>query len=154
MLVFVIYKTNQALSAKEKIYSNLQHLPNPPLFSLDSIPFTIRDANSTVLIYFNPDCSYCEQEAEEIAKNIADFRKTELIFISSDIISRIALFATNFNLDHKPNVSFTKINPDQLFDNFGTVSTPHIFIYGSDKRLIKQFKGKTDLKKILQVVNQ
>ncbi|MFM7853102.1 MAG: hypothetical protein ACKO96_14580 [Flammeovirgaceae bacterium] len=45
---------------------------------------------------------------------------------------------------------FAKINTEVVFDTFGSVSIPHIFIYDNEHKLIKEFKGETKMEAILQ----
>jgi hypothetical protein len=39
-----------------------------------------------------------------------------------------------------------------VFENYGSLSVPHLFLYGADRKLIKEFKGETKIEAILQYV--
>jgi hypothetical protein len=52
------------------------------------------------------------------------------------------------------NIKFLKINRDNVFENFGPLSTPHILIYNEDSKLVKEFKGETKIEAILQYLPQ
>jgi hypothetical protein len=70
--------------------------------------------------------------------------------VSSEFIKEIKSFSIKYRLNDEPNVTFTKINPEDVYNTFGSVFIPHIFIYGKDRKLIKEFKGETKVEAILQ----
>jgi len=85
----------------------------------------------------------------EIQKNVPAFADTEIVFMSSENLSVIREIPPQYTLT-QPNFHFTKINPEDVFENFGSLSVPNIFIYGADGKLIKEFKGETKMEAILK----
>jgi len=146
--------TIRNLSIKEEIYSQLKRLPNPPFVDLDSGLFKIPAGKNVILIYFNPDCIHCHEEATQIKKGLHLLKDTKIVFFSDDLITNIRSFGLRQNMVDHSGVSFAKIPPQLLFKNFGTLGVPHIFIYGADGKLKKQFKGKTSMERILKAVDQ
>jgi len=47
-------------------------------------------------------------------------------------------------------VQVLKMNADDLYNYFGSVSTPHIYIYNNERRLVKEFEGETKTSAILK----
>lgn len=72
--------------------------------------------------------------------------------MSSENISIIKKTSEDFGLAGLTNIHFTKINARDVFDTFGSVSVPHVFIYGKDSKLIKEFKGETKVEAILKYI--
>lgn len=144
-------KVRAAKSAKEK----LSTLPAFSLTALDSsaIESSSFDYAPLVLIYFNSECDHCQYEAQDIKNNIAGFSKATIVFMSSEPLAKIKAFAENGSLNDHANVSFTKITSHDAFTAFGTLAVPHVFIYGPDKRLRKEFKGETKAEAILKYLN-
>jgi hypothetical protein len=70
--------------------------------------------------------------------------------MSSESIKVIKRTSVDFGLEGIPNIHFVKINPEHVFETFGSLSLPHIFIYGNDRKLIKEFKGETKMDAILK----
>ncbi|MBX2901447.1 MAG: redoxin domain-containing protein [Cyclobacteriaceae bacterium] len=105
-----------------------------------------------VLVLFNSTCEHCQYELGQIKEQIADFNQVELVFLSSEPIAVTKHVAASF----KPtaNVDFVKINPENVYENFGTVRYPTILIYNAAGKLVKEFKGETKIEAILQYARQ
>ena len=150
LLLFLGYSIVEKLAVKKMVAIKIQTLPTARLFTLDSITFQFPLHSSIVLIHFNTSCEHCQYELREIKKNISSFAKGQVILMSSENISDIRMASEEHGLAGLPNIHFTKINADDVFGTFGSVSIPHIFIYGKDRKLIKEFKGETKIEAILQ----
>lgn len=140
MLNASIEKSNSRNSVKEKIIT----LPELTLFELDSTEMdtSILNRKSLALIFFNSACEHCQYEAKEIKNHIHAFANSTLVFISTESLPEIKAFALAYGLDAYQNISFTKINSEHAINAFGALSIPHVFIYGPDKKLRKEFKGE------------
>jgi thioredoxin-related protein len=150
LVLFLSYGIVEKLAVKKMVVAKIQTLPAARLFTLDSVVFQFSLHSSIVLIHFNTSCEHCQYELREIKKNISSFPKGQVVLMSSENISDIRMASEKHGLAGLPNIHFTKINADDVFDAFGSVSVPHIFIYGKDHKLIKEFTGETKVKAILQ----
>lgn len=119
-----------------------------PLVGLDSLPYNLNETNPTILIYFNPDCDHCHQQAESIRDTLHAFQGIHQVWISSNTLSHIRQFSQTYGLIGMPEVDFTKIEENKVFETFGSLSIPHIFIYNNGL-LTQEFKGATSPKKLL-----
>ncbi len=136
---------------KREIQERIKSVPvNTMLFNLDSTLFVFPKATPVVLVIFNSTCEHCQYELSQIKNNMSNFNNLELVFLSSESISVIKRVALLF--ESAPNVSFVKINPEHLYDSFGTVRFPTIFIYNSVGTLVKEFKGEVKIDAILEYV--
>lgn len=145
---FVIRKSLKTLEEKSEIYSKLNTLPNPIFVDMDSSLYIIETSDKyTLLIYFDPDCIICEHEVMHFSNDdvSASFKNSKLVFFSSSDIEKIKIFSKKVNLANEENVTFVKIEPSQLYVNFGTVGTPHIFIYSSQNELMAQYKNQSSV---------
>jgi peroxiredoxin len=126
-------------------------IPQLRLTSVDTVDVNFATwSENVLLIYFNSDCSHCQYEAEEIKKNVDRLRKVKVVFMSSEPLSKIKLFAEAYKLDAQENIHFTNVNPEHVAVTFGALAIPHIFIYGPDKTLRKEFRGETKIEAILK----
>jgi thiol-disulfide isomerase/thioredoxin len=127
-------------------------LPELKLLTLDSLAFDVRalPAKPIVLIYFNSGCEHCQYEASVINDSAEKFNNAELIFFSAEKITAIRQFASKYGLNEHLNIHFTKINFSDVADILGILAVPHIFIYGPDRKLRKEFKGETRPQAILK----
>jgi thiol-disulfide isomerase/thioredoxin len=142
---------NKKLAAKREAFEKVRSLPvNANLFTLDSIEFRFPVGKPIVLILFNSTCGYCVKELDQIQANIGKFDVVELVFLSGEPISVIKGVAMMFI--SADNVNFVKMNADDLYENFGAVRFPTIFIYNTTGQLVKEFKGETKAQAILMYV--
>jgi thioredoxin-related protein len=135
---------------KERIKNELLALKVSRFVDVDSTALLLPESNFVMLIYFDSECVHCRNETLEVSKNLPLFSNTKILLISSEPIKTIKAFAQRYGLRNEPSVTFAKINSDDVFDTFGSISLPHIFIYGKDRKLIKEFRGETKIEAILK----
>ncbi|HEU5289744.1 MAG TPA: redoxin domain-containing protein [Cyclobacteriaceae bacterium] len=155
LLCTVGWLTNLAFKKVEAGKSTKERLSTMPellLITLDSTTINVSAfiEKSLVLIYFNSECEHCRYEAKDIKNNIASFSKVSIVFMSSESLANILDFAETTGLKNHNNIFFTQISSSDAFAAFGNLSVPHIFIYGHDKKLRKEFKGETKAEAILK----
>lgn len=61
-------------------------------------------AKPVVLIYFAPDCPHCQVLLDGVFKNMAAFKKTQLILVTFKPLDELQLFERQFNTAAYPNV--------------------------------------------------
>lgn len=153
LAVFMVYSTLEQQTAKKLVQTKIQSTPvNVNLFTLDSTRFIFPLAKPVVFILYNSTCEHCQYELSQINAEINSFNNIELVFLSSEPIPAIKQSALPF--EGNRNVNFVKINPEDVFANFGTVRYPTILIYGTNGKLIKEFKGETKVEAILKYARQ
>ena len=143
------FKIYTSLHQKKEISSKLKNLPGLSLVNTDSVKFDLGFNNGLVLIIFNSTCGSCQSEAHDIKTNIHRFSKVDLLMISSENISSIRAFAEETGLQGHENIQFAKITSESLYETFGQVGTPHIFIYSADRMLVKEIKGEVKIETLL-----
>lgn len=144
-------KVNLRKAAEKKITT----LPDLILHDVDSSALDISMFSNKyiVLIFFNSSCDHCQYEAIDVRNNVEALSKSNIIFISSETLLTIKAFAKSYGLDAYQNISFAKIDDENATAIFGSISVPHVFIYGPDKILRKEFKGETKVEAILKYLN-
>lgn len=133
----------------DSIKDKLKILPKVQLVDLDSNRFKMPINEDIIIVYFNTTCGYCLAEIEDIRENIDQLSNYSIILISMETLPTIRNFAKDYNLNFK-NLFVTKIRPENVFDAFGSLSNPHVFVYGSDSFLIKEFRGPNTVASMLK----
>jgi thioredoxin-related protein len=149
-VLFLIYGIVEKVSANEMATKRKQILTAAPFFTIDSTYYEMGSINPLLLIHFNSECDQCQNELAELKRNLAALQTMKVLLMSSENISKIKILASEFSLEQFSNVDFVKINRNDVYENFGSLATPHIFIYGKDRKLIKEFRGETKMEAILQ----
>ena len=146
----MIYAINVKISQKRLTRQHRETLASFPLFDLDSSRIYLHPKRATILLYFDSGCDHCQYEISEIISNRKAFENTEVVFMSSELISTIKSYAAGNCPPDLTNMRFTKINENQAYKTFGSLAVPQIFIYGADGALLKEFKGETKVEALIQ----
>jgi hypothetical protein len=147
---FMIYLIIERVNHKRVTRKELQNLGNFPLLDFDSTRFFMTSNRKTIVVYFDSGCDHCQYELNQIFINRNSFTDSDIILISSELISTIKYYAERNCPRDLGNIRFTKINQDEAYETFGSLAVPQIFIYGADGILIKEFKGETKIDVVLQ----
>lgn len=124
----------------------------PPMLitNADGSQIRLNELNGdNILIFFQPDCDHCQREAKAISDNLEGFLKYHLYFISLDDFNLMNVFASDYGLSGKANVSFAQTTLDGILNNLGRISPPSLYIYREGK-LIKHLDGEQDIEEILK----
>lgn len=151
IVLYVFYNSHQQITVKEKLKKYTLSEASLNIYTVpDSSTFYFSSSSRVLLIFFNTECEHCQYEMKELKKNLASFKNTEVVLMSSENIFQIKKFSEEYGLAGQPNVHFTKINADQIYRTLGSLSVPYIFIYGKDRNLLKEFKGETRMEAIIK----
>lgn len=103
-----------------------------------------------VLIFYNPACDHCQREAEAIRTGLGVFQNYSLYFIAANSLEEIRQFAKDYDLEGHQNILFARAEVADVIREMGPMGTPALFIYSSDKQLVKKFDGETKVEEIVK----
>ncbi|WP_375579909.1 hypothetical protein ABWH96_02175 [Marivirga tractuosa] len=101
---------------------------------------------STIFMYFNSDCHFCQREMKEIGKNKAKFQNYKLLLASFEPMEEALEFLQQYNLTQH----YVEVNPDSLTKTIRG-GVPQTFIY-KNGLLQKHFKGEVKIEAVLEVL--
>jgi peroxiredoxin len=149
---FGLWNCDQA--AKKPIESPKQEINELPYLDYKTLkgePSSTRSLpGGSILILFNTDCDHCQREATEIGEKREAFKNYELLFIASDSIHQIENFAKTYHIDDMPNVKLGRAEYQDVYMNFGAISTPAIYIYNRERKFVKSFLGETPVEELIK----
>lgn len=136
-----------------KKLSGILKMPSFKILSIDSatcinsdnIPF----GSSTVFMYFDPTCEHCEREARAISRNITALKKAKIYLVSNDTSKEVNQFYIRNRLDTIMNVFVGKDYNFSFYRAFLPPTVPYMAIYNSKKKLVKLYKGETNIESII-----
>ena len=150
-LLFAQHEENKS------IYKGPVDLPDFAFRSAaDSSAFTctrLVKGKPVVVIFFDPDCDHCQQEATWISEQIEKFSKINLLFVSWGEMKPIRGFAEKYFSKVKITpgmINFTKDTQYKIDKWFGDSPVPSIHIYGSDWKHRQSFFNETGVEEILK----
>jgi thiol-disulfide isomerase/thioredoxin len=134
-----------AKAQKDTLLPPYRQVPVIPAFTIqltDSSYFAKKDIPKkmpVVMIYFNPECGHCQQEAQELAKNMDKFKKVFFVMAAYHDMEQIKEFATTYGLDKFRNLRIGKDFKYFIPVFYQVKTTPFSAVYDKKGRLLKAF---------------
>ncbi len=154
LLGFIGVKSMQVLNQKKVFAQHKNQLPDLSVcFTKDSLTYRQQPYNKTIIIFFGSSCDHCQRQANAIYKQQKAFINTQIYMVSTETLANITRFGKHYQLDKLPNVILLQLPKEQLFQIFGSVSVPHIFVYDAQQRLSREFKGETPTDSLINAIN-
>lgn len=158
LLGYLGYKVVSKIGYKKEVKERLQSIPpfsfvdvkNNRAFTHQNIP----TKRATIFVYFDKDCDYCQHEAEELKKHIAELKNTTILFVSRNSIASIKEFAINYGLENYKNVHFLFDAEDTFHLQFDATSIPYMLVYGKNREIIMRNKGQLKIAPIIQKIRE
>jgi len=154
---FLVLHTYQSYKTKKESGTKIQTLQHFSFESINGGQIWIDGFNPeqpTVIIYFHPECEHCQYEASEIGKQPERFGKVNMIMITpDDSTKRVEAFAIKYRLWEVDNLVISFDRKNQFKNQFGASVIPSVFIYGSDKKLLKMYNGETKIDAIINSID-
>ena len=130
--------------------------------ALKSIPaFSVKDINgksvtqndipkgNKVLVYFNPECEYCQMEMEELSKINEKHKDVNWIMFTDKPLEEIKSFAQKYNLDKAENIRWCNDPKSEVYLKFAMTGIPYFLGYSSENKLVHRSTGATKIEKVL-----
>ena len=146
-----VFMMTQTLAEKNKQAAKLQQRPR--LAGVHFIPAnktpTMIDGKPTLIILFNSECEHCQYEAGQLQKRHREFAHAGVYLLMTEPYARAQAFARTYGLDTLDMMHVGTLTGEEAYRAFGPTSVPHLFIYGPDGQLRKEYKGETKLEAVL-----
>lgn len=148
-----VFNMNQTLSAKSEQATKLQQRPNLSVvrfISNSKNTPTMIDGKPTLIVLFNSECEHCQYEAEQLQKRHREFAQASVYLLTNETHARAQAFARHYGLDSLAMMHVGTLTREESYSAFGPTSVPHLFIYGADGQLRKEYKGETKIEALLK----
>jgi thioredoxin-related protein len=150
ILIFVTITINK-IQQNELIAKQIENIP---LLKAQQVYINDKKwdglGHQIIIIFYNSSCHICHYEIEAINENISSFNGVYLLFISDESIEQITDFGRQYKLNNRDNIWWLKMQPNDVYETFGDIGTPHIWIYNKEGHLVKEFKGSTKIDALLE----
>jgi thiol-disulfide isomerase/thioredoxin len=137
-------------------YLQVPIVPPFKILLTDSLWFAKKDLPKkkyVVITYFNPECGHCQDEAQELAKNMGKFKKAFFVMAAYKDVDLIQQFIERFGLGNYPNLKIGRDTQYFLPVFYNVQTTPFTAVYNKKGELLKAFeKGMTveELEKLVK----
>ena len=143
------------------LFSNFQKKKSK-VEALKSIPsISVKDINGNsvtnntlpvgnkILVYFNPDCEYCQAEMNELSKINKKHQNINWIMFTDKPLIEIKKFAEKYKLDKAENIKWCNDPKSQIYLKFAMTGIPYFLGYNSENKLVHRSTGAIKIEKIL-----
>lgn len=104
----------------------------------------------TLFIYFSSTCHLCQDELGSISKRIDDFKDYNLILTTVQPKEEMIDFVDELGIKEKPYVHFLLDADMNVATYYQIRSVPSIYVYNTEKQLVAEYVGITDLDLLLK----
>lgn len=152
--VFIAFLGIFSASAQDKS----KEFPQFTFDDLDGKAFThdkIQKGIPSVVIFFDPYCEHCQQEAKWIQEMENSFKNINLIFVSTEETNAIAKFKKDyFGKSILTKLYFLRDTKYRFDGFFGYSVAPTVRVYNSAGKLTQTFDTETLPAEILKAVRK
>jgi len=137
-------------------YDKSQLLPPFQFYSLDGKVFTqqnIPPGKFVALIFFNPDCDFCEDETDSIKAHISQLQNVEFVMISYHDSSKLSKFVKDYGLSRYQNIHVVW-DKDHLYSRLYTFRyAPSIHLFSPRHLLLTFIDGTMTIPTLMKNIN-
>lgn len=137
-------------------YKKDKHIPAFQILQTDSTWFKstkLPKNKPVVIVYFSPECSHCQIEAEKIASHMEELKNAFFVMVSYHTPAEIKAFAEKYKLAGFSNVVFGRDTAYFLPSFFRVKFTPFIAVYNKKGELTKTYEMGVEAEELVKVVN-
>lgn len=136
----------QPQSDSTPVYKRFPELPKFAIMRLpDSTAFTREDLpakKASIIMLFSPDCEHCKHAIHDLLAKHEEWKKAELVLISSLDYVHIQKFYDEFHLADYDNIVVGRDGSFNLGIFYKIRTYPSIYVYDKKHKLVTEFLGK------------
>lgn len=135
-----------------------QTLPSAVFYTRDGKTFATTQIPTTkkaFIMFFDATCGHCQQVASQLSKQSGKLAKANIYLVSMDEFRSIDYFMTNFGkpLLAMKNVTLLQDKHQAFIPTFKPDKYPSMYLYGTNKRLLKFSSNDKEVPKFLELMN-
>lgn len=131
-----------------------QKLPNFAFTDLKDQPFTQQQLKAdlpTIVIYFDPYCDHCTQQATWIMEAADKFKQINLLWVTTETQEATEEFVATYFADVSMPNNHVALDTEFMFDGyFGYSEVPSIYLYSAAGKRLKALDEETSAATLLQ----
>ncbi len=145
-------------------FYNTYQKKNAQLSLIEKIPkFELRDCQGNlyndgkiikdtwvVLVFFNTQCHFCQDEAQQLVEFKGEIGNTQFIWISSERMEDVKDFKVEYGLEAISNVVLLQDEQGELASSLGVGNVPEFLVYNMEGELVKKHKGAWRIDALLE----
>ena len=150
-ILFLAIKSYQVVQQKEKFATDKGQLPNfQGCLNSDSSHFEISSLpqqKPVIVLFLDTECGQCQRQVANLQQHYQRLQNAEVLLVSVERLA--ALRAFEQKVKSNQHFHLLQIQFEQVFETFGSLISPHTFVYDTNHQLLKDFKGQTPIDSIV-----
>ena len=143
----------------QKKKSKVEALKNIPAFSVkdingNSVTNNTLPEGNKILVYFNPDCEYCQAEIDELSKINENHKDINWIMFTDKPLIEIKKFAEKYRLEKTKNIHWCNDPKSEVYMKFAMTGIPYFLGYNAENKLVHRSTGAIKIEKVLSDFNE
>ena len=154
-LVYTGYRMFELSQQKKNQAEKIVHIPSFELKSTLGENITnknLKVAVPVIFFYFNSECEFCQNEIQDVVRNIKKFEGIQLLFVSFEPVQKIIMFQTTYKLDIYDNVVFLSDYKNTFSETFGVKTLPSSLVYDKNRKLLSRNNGAVKVDYLLKAL--
>jgi thioredoxin-related protein len=98
---------------------------------------------------FSPDCSHCQQTAEEMVQRKDELKNIHIIMVTLHPIKEMNAFVEKYGLKQLPNITIGKDIYYIMPSFYAVKNFPYLAFYDKKGKLLMGYEGSMPLNKII-----
>jgi hypothetical protein len=103
------------------------------------------------IMMFNPTCEHCQDQAQQLEKNIALLKKSIFIMIAAPQMKEyLSYFENGTHVSQYPSIKVGLDSSKYIEKTFSYQALPQINVYDANRKLLRVFVGETSMDTLKQ----
>ena len=143
LLILLLITTSfiQAQSGKLAPFKMMQ--TSGKIFKAQNLPM----GKPILIVYFSPECDHCEKMLKNFFKQVTNFQKASVAFITYLPVEKVEKFEKDYNLPKYPNMySGTEGSTFFVRNYYKIMDVPFVALYTKNGDFVTSYEKDVDLK--------
>lgn len=120
-----------------------------PDSSFVSVKELLPKKSPVLLMLFNPECSHCQHETEELISHMESFKEVQIVMATPMPYDSMMAFRQRYHLTEYKNIMVGQDEQFMLPTYFMISNLPFLAFYTAKKELIDTFEGSMPIEKVI-----
>ena len=134
--------------------SSIRYMPDIQAIELDGEEMELKQnfdpSKRTAILYFHPDCEFCQQEIKGIISRNSECRDVQWVFFTMAQPEEITSFLNEYPINDIPNSFLIREDWPNVYKQLSLSNPPELIVYDENGKLMFHHKGATSIKTIVE----
>ena len=134
--------------------SSIRYMPDIQAMDMDGNEIVLKNkldpSKRTAILFFHPDCEFCQQEIKGIINRNSECRDVQWVFFTMAQPEEISSFLEEYPLNDIPDSFLIREDWPNVYKQLSLSNPPELIVYDEQGKLMVHHKGATSIKTIVE----